>query len=97
MAVLLELSIFSISGEVSKRKEVAEVLRTLESRGIQTHLNPMGTVIECEDMPKALEVLQIAHDCMDTQRFYIIAKFDCYPERKNMLEGRVQRVLQELS
>lgn len=96
MAVLLELSIFSISGAVSKRGEVVEVLRAFEMRGIKAHLNPMGTSVECEDMSKALEVLQIAYDCMDAKRFYIIAKFDCYPERKNMLEGRVDRVLREL-
>lgn len=96
MAVLLELSIFSISGEVNKREEVAEVLRAFKDKGVEAHLNPMGTVIECEDMPKALEVLQIAYDCMDTQRFYIIAKFDCYPQRENMLKGRVERVLERI-
>lgn len=96
MAVLLELSVFSICGEVSKRGEVARILRVFEDRGIEAHLNPMGTSVECEDMPKALEVLQIAYDCMDSQRFYIIAKFDCYPQRKNMLEGRVERVLEEV-
>lgn len=96
MAVLLELSIFSISGEVSKRGEVAKVLKAWEKEGIKAHLNPMGSVVEAKDMQEALRAIEVANDCMDAKRYYAIAKFDCFPEREKMLEGRVQRVLEEL-
>lgn len=96
MAVLLELSIFSISGEVSKRGEVIRVLRAWEARGIKAYLNAMGSVVEAKNMQEALKAIEIANACMDAKRYYAIAKFDCFPEREEMLEGRVQRVLDEL-
>lgn len=95
MAVLLELSIFSIHGDMSKREEVAKVLRTWEQNGIKAHLNAMGSVVEAKDMQEALRAIEIANSCMDCRRYYVIAKFDCYPEREKMLEGRVERVLKE--
>lgn len=96
MAILLELSIFSISGEVSKRKEVASVISALQKEGFSPILGEMGTVIEVGEMKEALRAIEVANTVMDTQRYYIIAKFDCYPERKKMIEGRVDRVLKEL-
>lgn len=96
MAVLLELSIFSISGEVSKRGEVVKVLKAWEEKGIKAYLNAMGSVIEAKDMQEALRAIEIANECMDARRYYAIAKFDCFPEREKMLEGRVQKVLGEL-
>lgn len=96
MAILLELSIFSISGEVSKRSEVAKVFRAWKKEGIKAHLNPMGSVVEAKDMQEALRAIEVANECMDAKRYYAIAKFDCFPEREEMLAGRVQRVLEEL-
>ncbi|MCE3046817.1 thiamine-binding protein [Helicobacter kayseriensis] len=96
MAVLLELSIFSIHGEISKREEVAKVLRAWEQSGIKAHLNAMGSVVEAKDMQEALRAIEIANSCMDCRRYYAIAKFDCYPEREKMLGGRVERVLEEV-
>lgn len=97
MAVLLELSIFSICGEASKRKEVATVLREWEKSGIKAHLNAMGSVVEAKDMKEALSAIEIAHSCIDAERYYVIAKFDCYPKKEEMLKGRVERVLEEVS
>lgn len=96
MAVLLELSIFSIHGGISKREEVAKVLRAWEQNGIKAHLNPMGSVVEAKNMQEALRAIEIANSCMDSRRYYVIAKFDCYPEREKMLEGRIEKVLKEV-
>lgn len=97
MAVLLELSIFSISGEISKRGEVAGVLSALQKEGYFPILGAMGSVIETETMSQALRAIEIASNAMDAKRYYVVAKFDCYPERKQMLEGRIERVIKELS
>lgn len=96
MAVLMEMSIFSISGEVSKRKEVVSILRGLQQKGIEFELGAMGTSIECEDMKKALEILEFATSCIDAKRYYVIAKFDCYANKKAMLKTRVDSVMQEV-
>lgn len=95
MAVLLELSIFSINGEVSKRTEVAKVLKAWEKEGIKAHLNAMGSVIEAKNMHEALRAIEIASACMDARRYYAIAKFDCFAEKESMLEGRIERVLSQ--
>lgn len=96
MAVLLELSIFSISGEISKRKEVANVILALRNAGFEPKLEAMGTLIEAKDMDVALQAISIASKAIDAQRYYVIAKFDCYPQREEMIEGRVKRVLDEI-
>lgn len=96
MAVLMEMSIFSISGEVSKRCEVVKILKTLQERNINFELASMGTSVECKDMSEALEVLKLATECMDTKRYYVIAKFDCYEGKEKMLETRSQSVLKDL-
>lgn len=96
MAVLLEMSIFSISGGMSKSDEIAKVLRVLQESGYEPHLNPMGTTIQTQTMPQALKAIEIASECMDTQRYYLIAKFDCHKGKDEMLEGRVERVLQKV-
>lgn len=93
MAVLLELSIFSISGEVSKRHEVALVISALKREGFKPILAEMGTTLQAKDMDEALKAIKVASDAMDAKRYYVIAKFDCYPQREEMVEGRVERVL----
>ena len=93
MSVLLELSVFSLGGDESKTKEVAKVIKTLQDNGYKANLNPMGTVIESENIEQALNAIKISHDCMDKDRFYMLAKFDCKPNVKNMLDGRVDKVL----
>ena len=96
MAVLMEMSVFSISGEISKRKEVVGILRELKARGIDFELGAMGTSVECENMKSALEVLELATSCIDAKRYYVIAKFDCYEGRSGMLDNRVSSVLSEV-
>lgn len=96
MAVLLELSIFSISGEISKRKEVASVISSLQKEGFSPILGEMGTVIETQEMSEALRAIEVANSVINAQRYYVIAKFDCYMGREKMIEGRVKRVLAEL-
>ncbi|RDU74206.1 hypothetical protein CQA57_02760 [Helicobacter anseris] len=96
MAVLMELSIFSISGEISKKKEVVKILQEFKANNIDFELSAMGTSIECKDMQEALRILKIATDCMDCKRYYVIAKFDCYDGRDNMLATRTKSVLQEI-
>ncbi|WP_104697730.1 MULTISPECIES: thiamine-binding protein [unclassified Helicobacter] len=97
MAVLMEMSIFSISGEISKRQEVVNVLKTLKQKGVKFELASMGTSVECKDMSEALEVLKIATDSIDAKRYYVIAKFDCYEGRQGMLETRSASVLKDLN
>ncbi|RDU69518.1 hypothetical protein CQA62_02390 [Helicobacter cholecystus] len=96
MAVLLELSIFSIEGEVSKRSEVASVILALQKEGFSPILGEMGTVLETQEMSDALRAIEVANSVMQAKRYYVIAKFDCYPQREKMIEGRVERVLKEL-
>ncbi|ANV97862.1 hypothetical protein BBW65_03165 [Helicobacter enhydrae] len=96
MSVLMEFNVFSIAGAVSKRKEVAKLLKSLKDKGIEFSLNPMGTIVECENMQKALEILNFATQNVDAQRFYVIAKFDCYNQRKDLLATRVEDTLREI-
>lgn len=96
MAVLLELSIFSISGDVSKSDEIAKVLKSLKDSGFNPILNSMGSVIETTNIEKALSAIDIAYKNMDSERFYIVSKFDCYPNKKDMLTNRVENVLNKV-
>lgn len=97
MSVVMELCIFSISGELSKSKEVKSILSAFDEKGVKYELNPMGTCVECKSMKKALKILKLANNCMDAQRFYIVAKFDCYKGRKKTMQDKVKSVKNDLS
>ncbi len=96
MAVLMEISVFSIHGEISKRKEVVSILQGFKQKGIVFELGAMGTSVECVDMKEALSVLEFATSCIDAKRYYVIAKFDCYKDREGMLAHRVDSVMREV-
>lgn len=97
MSVIMELCVFSISGSLSKSKEVKAILQAFDKRGIKYELNPMGTCVECKNMKKATKILRLASKSIDAQRFYIVAKFDCYKGRKKSMQDKVKSVKDDLS
>lgn len=92
MSVLMDFSIFSIHGNLSKKDEVIKVLKKLKEKNIKFKLHSMGTCIECKNMKEALKILNLASKCMDTKRYYINAKFDCYKGRKNAIKQKIQSI-----
>ncbi len=97
MSVIMELCVFSISGDISKSKEVRAILKAFDEKGVKYDLNPMGTCVECKSMKKALKLLNLASKSIDAKRFYIIAKFDCYKGRKKSMQDKVKSVRDDLS
>ncbi|AJC86567.1 DUF77 domain-containing protein [Campylobacter sp. RM16704] len=96
MSVLMEFSIFSISGEISKKEEVVKILKKLQKKNIDFKLHSMGTCVECKNIKQALKILHLASKCMDTKRYYINAKFDCYKNRKNAIKDKIKTVKERL-
>ncbi len=97
MSVLLEFSMFptspdgregaGVSGYVSK------VIDMIDKSGVAYQLTPMGTVVECDSMRDALDVIEKAYECLsDCERVYSSLKFDIRKGKSNRLKSKIDSV-----
>ncbi len=100
-SVLLEFSMFptspdgrdgaGVSGYVSK------VIDMIDKSGVAYQLTPMGTIIECNSMKEALNVIEKAYECLsDCERVYSSLKFDIRKGKTNRLKTKIDSVQKTL-
>lgn len=98
MSVLLEFSMFPTDKGESVSAYVSRIIDMIDKSGLQYKLTPMGTVIECEEMDEALEVIKRAYECLepDCARIYSSLKFDIRKEKKSRLKGKIESIQKAL-
>ena len=100
-SVLLEFSMFptspdgregaGVSGYVSK------IIDAIDKSGVAYQLTPMGTIIECGSMKDALNVIEMAYECLsDCERVYSSLKFDIRKDKSNRLKTKIDSVENKL-
>lgn len=94
MSVIVDLSVFPISGEKSLSPYVARVIRVIEESGLAYALGPMGTAIEGDWE----DILQVVDACYrelepDFDRIYMNMKVDAKRGRTDGIRGKVESVL----
>jgi len=100
-SVLLEFSMFptspdgrdgaGVSGYVSK------VIDMIDKSGVAYQLTPMGTIIECNSMKEALNVIEQAYECLSgCERVYSSLKFDIRHGKSNRLKTKIDSVEKSL-
>ena len=100
-SVLLEFSMFptspdgregaGVSGYVSK------IIDVIDKSGVAYQLTPMGTIIECGSMKDALNVIEMAYECLsDCERVYSSLKFDIRKDKSNRLKTKIDSVENKL-
>ncbi|NEX22529.1 MTH1187 family thiamine-binding protein [Thiorhodococcus mannitoliphagus] len=95
MSVILDLAMFPTDQGVSVSRFVAPLVAMIRDSGLDYQLSPMGTQVETDTLPEALELIARAQSLLDEQgctRVYAVAKFDVRQGPKGRLKGKIQSV-----
>ena len=94
MSVLCEFTIFPthVGAEVSA--EVSKVIECIRSSGITYQVTSMSTIIETDELPEALDLLNKCHNVLapDAERIHLSAKFDIRPGKNNRMQAKLDTV-----
>lgn len=94
MSVLLEFSMFPTDKGESVSAYVSRIVDMIDKSGVDYKLTPMGTVIECDEIDEALQIVKEAYKCLedDCSRVYSSLKFDIRKNAKKRLTGKISSV-----
>lgn len=94
MSVLLEFSMFPTDKGESVSAYVSRIIEMIDTNGVDYKLTPMGTVIECEKIEEALDIVKKAYECLekDCSRVYSSLKFDIRKDTKKRLISKIDSI-----
>jgi uncharacterized protein (TIGR00106 family) len=95
MSVLLDFSIFPTDQGVSVSAFVAPVVALFRDSGHPCRLTPMGTIVETDTLPEALDLIARAHALLEERgcgRVYATARFDIRSGASGRLTGKIASV-----
>ncbi|QLD84733.1 MTH1187 family thiamine-binding protein [Natronomonas halophila] len=95
MAVVALLSVAPVI-EDSMAREVAKAVEALDDYDVAYETNPMGTVIEADDIDTLLAAVGAAHKAVDGDRVSTFLKIDDKRTRDQRAREKVEAVEQEL-
>ena len=96
-SVLLEFAMFPTSAECREGSSVSQyvsrIIDVIDKSGVSYQLTPMGTIIECDSMKEALNVIEEAYACLsECERVYSSLKFDIRKGKSNRLKTKIDSV-----
>lgn len=91
MTVVALLSVAPVT-EGSMSADVAEAIAALEEFDIAYETNPMGTVIEADDIDTLLAAVAAAHKAIDADRVSTFLKIDDKRTRDEPAGAKVEKV-----
>ena len=95
MSVIALLSVAPVI-EDSMASEVAAAVEALEEFDVSYETNPMGTVIEADDVDTLLDAVAAAHNAVDADRVSTFLKIDDKRDRDTRAHEKVEAVEREL-
>jgi len=95
MTVVALLSVAPVT-EDSMAPEVAKAVDALEEFDVAYETNPMGTVIEADDVGTVLEAVEAAHRAVEGDRVSTFLKIDDKRTSETGAEEKVEAVRTEL-
>ncbi|MEF8809139.1 MTH1187 family thiamine-binding protein [Natronomonas sp.] len=95
MAIVALLSVAPVI-EDSMASEVAEAVEALDDYDVSYETNPMGTVIEADDIDTLLAAVGAAHKAVDADRVSTFLKIDDKRARDQRAREKVDAVEREL-
>ena len=95
MTVVALLSVAPVI-EGSMAGEVAEAVEALEDYDVTYETNPMGTVIEADDVDTLLAAVGAAHEAVDADRVSTVLKIDDRRTVDTSAREKVEAVEEEL-
>jgi len=91
MTVVALLSVAPVI-EGSMSAEVAKAVDALEGFDVTYETNPMGTVIEADDVGTVFAAAQAAHEAVDADRVSTVLKIDDKRTREGRAREKVETV-----
>ena len=95
MTVVALLSVAPVR-EGSMAEEVAQAVAALDSFDVSYETNPMGTVIEADDIGTLLDAVGAAHKAVNADRVSTFLKIDDKRTVDSPAHAKVEHVEQEL-
>ncbi|WP_049927290.1 MTH1187 family thiamine-binding protein [Halopiger goleimassiliensis] len=95
MTVIALLSVAPVI-EDSMAGEIAKAVDALEAYDVEYETNPMGTVIEAEEIDELFAAAQAAHEAVDADRVSTVLKIDDKRTRDESASAKVDAVESEL-
>ncbi|WP_224268233.1 MTH1187 family thiamine-binding protein [Haloprofundus salinisoli] len=95
MTVIALLSVAPVTEE-SMAADVAEAVAALDEFDVEYETNPMGTVIEAEDVETLLDAVAAAHNAVDADRVSTFLKIDDKRASDETAREKVEAVEREL-
>ena len=92
MSVVALLSVAPVGEPGSMAPAVADAVAALEDFDVRYETNPMGTVIEADDIGTLLDAAEAAHTAVDADRVSTFLKIDDDRTRTGDVGGKVERV-----
>jgi len=98
MSVLLEFSMFPTDKGESVSAYVSRIISMIRESGLNYQLTPMGTVVEAQELPEILDLVQKAYKVLepDCQRVYSSLKLDIRKGPLGRLDGKVRSVEEKI-
>lgn len=99
MAVLMEFAIFPTDRGISVSQQVTQVIEMIKESGYPFQLTAMGTLIETPTVGEALEIVEKAAALLqeESKRIYSTIKLDIKKDASNLMETKVQSVMNKLN
>ena len=95
MTVIALLSVAPVI-EDSMSGEIAKAVDALEEYDVEYETNPMGTVIEADEIGELFAAAQAAHEAVDADRVSTVLKIDDRRTRDVSAEHKIQSVEEQL-
>lgn len=95
MTVIALLSVAPAT-EQSMAPDVADAVAALDEFDVSYETNPMGTVIETDEIGTLLEAVEAAHTAVDGDRVSTVLKIDDKRTSSDSASKKVEAVEQEL-
>ncbi|WP_421920926.1 MTH1187 family thiamine-binding protein [Marinifilum sp.] len=94
MSVLIEFAIFPTDKGDSVSSEVSKVIDLIRKSGCNYQLTAMGTLIETDTMPEALDIVNKSHDILseNSNRIYCSMNIDSQKGKSNRLKTKVKAI-----
>ncbi|MGZ2370890.1 MTH1187 family thiamine-binding protein [Ancylomarina sp. YFZ004] len=94
MSALLEFAIFPTDKGDSVSQYVSQVIEMIRESGVDYQLTAMGTLIETETFPEALDIVNRAYAILEphSDRVYSTMTVDIQKNKHNRLKSKVSAI-----
>jgi uncharacterized protein (TIGR00106 family) len=94
MSVLIEFAMFPTDKGDSVSSEVSKVIDLIRNSGFNYQLTAMGTLIETDTLPQALDIVNRSYEVLEpnSNRVYTTMNIDIQKNKDNRLQSKVTAI-----